>query len=156
VAEDTFKIDWDKVAVQQSGGWTGGTADWIWNFGKSAVQSIPELVGITPGEETLRWRNANPVSGFASELAGMAVPYGGWLKAARAIKPLEALATGVEASKLGTEAGKAAYATKLMESPFLTAGKAEAVRLAPFELGRIAAIRSWVISPLVRWLLGPG
>src|SRR5829696_774746 len=125
MADDKPLIDWNAAVVEQSGGWAGGTGDWIWAFGKSALSAgTQELVGITPGEDTLRWRNANPVSGIASELAGLVVPYGGWLRAARGIKALEGVAAGLEAKKL--------------EKPFTALGGAEIVRLAPFELGRTA------------------
>src|SRR5215207_959914 len=136
---DEFKLDFEKMAVEQNGGWAGGTLDWIGAFGRSAVESIPELVGITPSEETVRWRNQNPWTGFGSEMAGMAVPYGGWLRAARGIKVLEGLATGVKAAEVGTDFGKLAFNTARLEAPFSVAAKAEAVRLAPFEVSRLLA-----------------
>jgi hypothetical protein len=137
---DEFKLDFDKIQAEQNGNWVGGTGDWIYQFAKSSLWSgTAGLLGMAPPQDTVRWQNDNPWSGLASELAGMVVPYGGWMKAARGIKSLEAVATGIEASKLGTAAGDAALAAKSLESPFFTAAKAEAVRLAPFELGRVAA-----------------
>lgn len=137
---DDFAIDWDKVTVEQNGGWAGGTGDWMGAFAKSAIWSMgPGIIGIDPDQNTQRWRAENPWSGLASELAGMAVPYAGWLKAARGIKALESVATGVEASKLGTATGAAEVAARTLAAPFGTAARAEMVRLAPFELGRIVA-----------------
>jgi hypothetical protein len=148
MADDPLKIDWDKVQIEQRGGWAGDTLDWGGAFLKSAVESIPELVGITPSAETLRFRSSSPVGGFLSEVAGTAVPYMGWMKAARGIKALEAIATGVKAEQVGTAAGDALYAGRALEAPFTTAAKAEAVRLLPFELGRnmanqVVGDKSW-------------
>lgn len=136
---EELKIDIAGALAQQEGRWTGGVLDYGASFVRSAFESIPELVGITPSQETLKFRAANPVSGFVSELAGMAVPYGGWLTGARRIKTLEAVATGLETAQVGTTAGKAAFAARSMEAPFATAARAETVRLLPFEVGRVAA-----------------
>jgi hypothetical protein len=140
MADEDFKIDFDKVAVEQNGGWAGGTGDWIAAFGKSALWSMgPGLVGISPDQNIERWRAENPWSGVASEIAGMAVPYAGWLKVARGIRALEAAATGIEASKIGTAAGAAEASAKSLAAPFAFGARAEAVRLAPFEISRIVA-----------------
>lgn len=137
---EELELNFDAVAVAQGGGWSGGTGDWIYNFGKSALWSAgPGLIGISPDQDLQRWQAENPWSGVASELAGMAVPYAGWLKAARGVKALEAVATGVEASKLGTAAGQAALEAKTLAAPFMTGARAEMVRLAPFEIGRVVA-----------------
>src|SRR4051812_21778835 len=129
-----IQVNWNQVLDGQQGDWGGSTIDWGSHFVKSALWSIPELIGITPSPETTRWRADNPWSGFGSQMVGMVVPYGGWMKVARSIPALEALATGVKASELGTAAGEAAYGAKSLASPFLTGAKAEAIRLAPFEI----------------------
>lgn len=136
---DEFKLDLDKILIEQRGGWAGGTLDWTGSFLRSAVEAIPELIGITPSQETLRFRANNPVGGFTSELAGMVVPYAGWGRVARGIKPLEAIATGVGRAQVGTEAGAASYAARLADAPFRTAAKAEAIRFAPAEAFRNVA-----------------
>ena len=97
--------------------------DWISGFTKSGLESIPELIGITPSADTSTWRAKNPVAGFASEMAGMAVPYTGWLKVARSLPRFEAAV-----QTLGNA----------NKSPFLTGAVQEAARFAPFELGRVA------------------
>lgn len=153
---DELPTDWDKIRVEAGGGWAGGTGDWITSFGRSAVESIPELVGISPSDETVRWRAANPWTGFASEMAGMAVPYGGWMRAARGIKALEAMATGLRATEVGTAAGEAAWTARALEAPFMTAAKAEAVRLAPFEIGRVLASQAIGDQPLSDMAVGAG
>lgn len=120
-----FSLDPNVMQTEANGGWAGGTADWWGSFAKSAVEAVPELVGVTPSEDTQRWRNSNPFSGFASQIPGMVVPYAGWMKAARGIKSLETMAKAAEATRL--------------EKPFTAVAKAEAIRLAPFEIGRVAA-----------------
>lgn len=129
MAELKVEFDPGKALVESRGGWAGGFGDWMVAFGRSAFESIPELVGITPSQDTLRFRAEYPGAGFVSELAGMAVPYGAWFKAARGIKSIERLATAAEAG--------------LSESPFIAAAKATAIREAPFEVGRVA------LSPFV-------
>lgn len=154
--KEEFSLDLDKALVEQNGGWAGGIGDWIGAFGRSALESIPELAGITPSDQSLAWRNQNPGWGFVSELAGMALPYGGWLKAARGIKTLEAMATGVEAAKVGTTAGRAAFAEKALEAPFWTGARAEAVRLAPFEVSRVIASQAIGDQPFGDMAVGAG
>lgn len=107
----------------QSPGTEGGF-DWILKFGQSALESIPELVGIDPSQQTQEFRQDNPVSGIASQLLGTSVPYLGWFKAARAIGPLERAA-----ASLGN----------LAERPFVSGALQEGARLLPFEAGRLAA-----------------
>lgn len=146
---DELNLDFDKILAHQSGSWTGGTGDWITAFGKSALESIPELVGIQPSEDTLKFRADNTIAGYASQLAGMAVPYGGWLRGAR-LAAGAARATGVVGGAFDLAAtpfsllpgvGRVEKAAQAIEAagastPFMTAAKAEAVRLAPFEIGR--------------------
>lgn len=139
---DEFKIDPQKVLIESQGGWAGSAGDWTWAFGRSALESIPELIGIEPSEGTLNWRANNPWSGLASELVGMAVPYTGWMRAARGIKGLETVAKGIEASKL--------------ERPFLSMAGAEAVRLAPFEIGRVGVSQIVGDKPLGEMALDAG
>lgn len=135
---EELKIDIAAALAQQEGRWTGNVLDFGAGMVRSAFESIPELVGITPSQETLKFRAANPVSGFVSEIAGTAVPYLGWLSGARKIKMLEGLATGLETAQVGTTAGKAAVAARAMEAPFGHAAKAETIRMLPFEVGRVA------------------
>ena len=110
-------------------GWTGPkdteestVGDWFKGFGWSALESLPELVGVTPSTETREWRQDHPVGGFMSEMLGTAAPYVGWFKAAKAIKPIANLASGLRAG-----------------TPFLGGALATAAELAPFEAGRIGA-----------------
>ena len=98
--------------------------DWIYKFGKSGVESIPELVGISPSVETEQWRQENPWSGVASELIGMGVPYVGWYKAAAKIPRL---AKAVET------------VGKVSERPIVSGALQEGMRYLPFEAGRLAA-----------------
>ena len=146
---DEFKLDLERLAVEQNGGWAGGLGDWIGAFGRSAVESIPELVGISPSSDTLKFRADSPVAGFVSQLAGMAVPYGGWLRGARlaagaaratgalgvagdlVAAPFAAIPGAARIERMALAAGE-----KALEAPFMSAAKAEAIRLAPFEIGR--------------------
>ncbi len=97
--------------------------DWITGFAKSGLESIPEMIGVTPSADTQTFRRDNPVGGFVSEMAGMAVPYTGWLKA----------------TKMAGRFDKAVMALgDANKSPFLTGAVQEAARFAPFELGRVA------------------
>lgn len=97
--------------------------DWVSGFLKSGAESIPEMIGISPSADTQTFRRDFPVSGFVSELAGMAVPYTGWLKATKMATRFDKAITG-----LGD----------LNKSPFLSGALQDAARLAPFELGRVA------------------
>ena len=99
-----------------------GAFDWVKGFAKSGLESVPELIGITPSTETAHWRQDNPVAGFLSEMAGTAVPYMGWFKA----------------TKLAGRFDKAVTAIANSERPFLTGAAQEAARFAPFEAGRLA------------------
>lgn len=100
-----------------------GLFDWTTGFAKSALESIPELIGITPSQGTIDFRQDNPVTGFISQLAGFAVPYAGWFKASKLISPLERTI-----AKIGD----------LEKTPFTTGAARELTRYAPFEVGRLA------------------
>lgn len=104
------------------GGAESGTFDWIKGFGMSAVESIPELIGITPSTDTLAWRQDNPVGGFTSQLGGMAVPYMGWLKVASSVPRF---AKAVQA--IGD----------IQKAPVRTGFLRAGAELAPFEAGRL-------------------
>jgi hypothetical protein len=127
--------DWDRYLTEQQGGWSGDALDWGLAFGKSALESIPEIIGIKPTEDTLRYRANSPIGGFVSELLGMAVPYGMWAKGLSvAAKAGIRGATALE----GLATGSAGFEARLASNPFLTGARAEAVRFAPFEAGRLA------------------
>lgn len=66
-------------------------------FTTSAIESFPELFGITPTAATQSWRAANPVSGFASQAVGAFVPYLGAAKAVRAAPLVGNAIRGAEA-----------------------------------------------------------
>jgi hypothetical protein len=104
----------------------GQDLNYLEGFGKSSLWSIGELFGAKAPQDVENWRANYPISGFTSEMAGFAVPYAGWARAARAIKPLENAVRSV---------GGAANAAK---HPFLTPAKQELIRFAPFEAGRVA------------------
>lgn len=96
--------------------------DWISGFTKSAIQSMPELIGIHPSTDTANWRQDHPVAGFLSELAGTTVPYVGWFKAASMVPKFErAVAT------IGN----------LEKTPFVSGALQSAALFAPFEAGRL-------------------
>lgn len=94
-------------------------------FAKSAAWSIGELLGAKPSVEVENWRNENPVGAFTSEVAGFAIPYIGWARAAKAIKPL---AKAIDA---------AGSAEKVARNPFLAPFKQEMITFAPFEAARV-------------------
>jgi hypothetical protein len=102
---------------------SGSALDWFQGFGKSAVSSIPELVGLSPLEGVEQFRQENPIAGFISEMAGTAVPYMGWFRAAKSIGPLARAAERLSQSK----------------NAFLGGAGAAALTFAPFEAGRVAA-----------------
>lgn len=109
------------------------TIDWTGAFVRSAAESIPELIGITPSDESLAWRAEHPVAGFLSELAGMAVPYGGWLKAGRIAAKTPALASTLGRGELAAQSLEASLG---LSRPFVAGAGAEALRFAPFEAAR--------------------
>jgi len=92
-------------------------ADWLSKLAWNPVASMGELVGITPDYEMEKWRAENPGWAMAGELAGMAVPYGGWVKAAGKIPKL-------------TQAID--WAGGLSKNAFLSGALKETVRQAPF------------------------
>jgi hypothetical protein len=103
--------------------------DWIKGFGLSALEGIPETVGITPSTETTAWRQDHPVSGLVSEFAGLAVPYVGWetalLKAPKAFSGAKKMMDAV--NKVGDA----------VNSPISTGFKREILKWAPFEATRL-------------------
>lgn len=109
-----------------------GVLDWFRGFGRSALESIPEMIGINPSTETQQWRQDHPVGDVASEMLGLAVPYTGWFKAAKLITPLEKVAKGFEAGK----------------GAFIGGALGTATRLAPLEAGRVAANEAVGDQPL--------
>jgi hypothetical protein len=100
----------------------GGALDWFQGFGKSAIESIPELFGRNPSDATAEWRQDNPVGGVASQILGTSVPYLGWFKAAKAIKPLVEIASTL---------GKA-------KNPFIGGALETGATLLPLEASRVA------------------
>lgn len=103
--------------------WQSPTSQWLGGFGKSALSGMTELVGVElPG--VAEWRQDNPTSGFASQLAGFAVPYAGWFKATKLVKPFDRAIDSIG---------------NLDKAPFLTGAAREAARFAPFEIGRLGA-----------------
>lgn len=60
----------------------------VLGFGGSALDSFPEMFGLEPPESVTAFRAANPVSGFVSQLVGLAVPYGLAAKGVRAVPAL--------------------------------------------------------------------
>lgn len=123
MADNSGLFPWEQGYQPETSSAGSGAYDWISGFGKSALESIPELVGITPSTNTQAWRQDHPFAGFASELLGTAVPYAGWFKLAKFIKPLEAAASAVSAGRSSFAAGALSTATKL----------------APFEAARVGA-----------------
>lgn len=100
----------------------GSSFEWLEKFTKSSLESIPELIGITPSTETQQFRQDNPVSSFIGDMAGMAVPYMGWFKA----------------TKYLTRFDKAIEGLGNVSKPFAQGAIQEAARFAPFEAGRLA------------------
>jgi hypothetical protein len=106
---------------------------WFGDFLQSGLESIPELVGIHPSENTQQFRAKNPVSGIASEALGMMVPYFGWFKATKGVATFD----------------KAVKTLGNMEkSPFLTGAAQEAARFLPFEAGRVGLSQAVGEKPL--------
>lgn len=99
-----------------------GVLNYFWNFGKSAASSLPELIGYKPSDEVEKFRQENPISGFASELAGTAVPYLGWIKGVsmvpKAAKALDAVSA-------------------ISKSPWVSGALRTGAELAPFEAARV-------------------
>jgi hypothetical protein len=99
-----------------------GVLNYFWDFGKSAVSSLPELIGYKPSDEVEKFRQENPISGFASELLGTAVPYLGWIKGVsmvpKAAKALDAVSA-------------------ISKSPWISGALRTGAELAPFEAARV-------------------
>lgn len=95
--------------------------DYLQGAFNSAVSGVTELIGIElPG--AAEWRTEHPLMGLATQLAGAAIPYGGWYGATAKIpRFMRAL------DKIGD----------LNKAPFLAGAGREAARLAPFEAGRL-------------------
>lgn len=94
---------------------------------KSLAWSPLELVGVRPPRDVDQWRSESPVGSFTSQLAGYAVPYVGWERAA------------VQIPQISKAVQKVASAEKLIEAPFKAGVAREFVKFAPFELARIGA-----------------
>jgi len=91
---------------------------------KSAFSSMGELFGKDAPRDVAAWRVDNPGKALASELLGMAVPYGGWAAGASRIPRFtKALDRGVD----------------FINNPLLRAGARNVGKWAPFEASRIAA-----------------
>ncbi len=105
---------------------------WLSGFGRSAVESIPELIGVTPSEQTQEWRAGHPVGSIGSQVLGSIPPYGIGVAAGRAalkaVPQTKALLEGL--AELST-IGKA--------HPVAAAFGKTALELTPFELARIGA-----------------
>lgn len=102
--------------------------DWVKGFLQSAVEGIPEVIGITPSTETLNWRQDNPIGGIVSDFAGMATPYLGWAGMAAKIP---------KAAKTISAIGD------LTTSPISTMVKRELATFAPFEGLRLGASQAF-------------
>src|SRR5215471_16620414 len=99
--------------------------NWFDGAFESAAYSIPELFGIEPPKEVVRWRYDNPIAGFGTSLLGSTVPYMGWYGATAKAARFEQLLT------------KAASAAFIKDSPFLVGATKEAARFMPLELSRM-------------------
>lgn len=104
-------------AEQQSWG------DFGLGFVNSAVQSPGELFGFDAGPQAQEFRTMNPMAGLMSELVGGAVPYLGWAKASKSIRPLERVISGSDMALEGR--------------PILAGAAREVIRYAPLEAGGI-------------------
>jgi hypothetical protein len=93
----------------------------------SAISSIPETFGVDPTARAVQFRRDHPWLGVGSELAGMAIPYTGWFKAAKGVGYLSKAGKAVEAVTGGVKA-----------SPVLTTALKSMAAVAPFEAGRTA------------------
>lgn len=118
---------------------------WVTGFLKSAVEGVPEVVGITPSTDTLQWRQDHPVSGLVSEFAGLAVPYAGWevalLKGAKYLPQIKKFMDAV--GKVGD----------LTAKPVSTAFKREVIKFAPFEAGRLGLSQAVGDNPFSQELM---
>jgi hypothetical protein len=96
------------------------------NFIASAASSIPELFGQAPTEAAAAFRNANPVTGFVSQMLPTLGVYGGVFKLSQLPKAAAALESVV--ARTGISA---------LERPVAHGFVKELVRYAPFELSRL-------------------
>lgn len=103
--------------------YTSPSTKWISDFTTSALSGMTELVGIEL-EGAAEFRQDNPLAGFASQFAGVGVPYLGWFKATKLIKPLDRAIDAIG---------------QLDKAPFTIGAAREAARFAPFEVGRLGA-----------------
>lgn len=97
--------------------------DRLGDTGLSFIQSFPEMLGIEPSQRVQAFRSQHPIAGFATQLAGLAVPYLGAEKGLSMIPRARNLISAVEA--LGGESAFARAALKYGS----TAGLVEAGRL---------------------------
>lgn len=103
----------------------------ISGFFGSTISSIPELFGAPPTPEAEDFRARNPISGFISSMAGMAVPYLGAERVAELPSIAPKLASGVE-SVLGR------FGMTAVENPIAAGITRELIVNAPVEAGRLA------------------
>ncbi len=97
----------------------------ISGFLESALWSPLSLIGVEPSMRVQRWQAHHPIGSFVSQLAGYAVPYAGWAKAAEGVPLLgEAIAKVAEGAA---------------EAPIKAGIARELTTFAPFEAARIAA-----------------
>jgi len=92
-------------------------------MGASALEGVTGLVGVSiPG--AAEFEQEHPYLALATQFATMAVPYAGWYKTTTAIPKVARLIGAIG---------------DLEKAPFAVGAAREAVRYAPFELGRLAA-----------------
>lgn len=121
-------VDW--VAVNkgierqnQSATAPGNRPDFLTGFLRSAMESVPEMVGLDPSLETERFRAEHPIGGIASTLIPTAASYSGWYKASTKIPAF----------------AKALGSIGVSRAPVISGALREIVRFAPFEAGRVGA-----------------
>ena len=93
-------------------------------FLESTLWSPLSLIGVSAPPKVQRWQAHHPVGSFVSQLAGYAIPYAGWAKAAEGVPLL-----GEALEKIATSAA---------ESPIKAGIARELTTFAPFEAARIA------------------
>lgn len=128
MASEEWKFPWQEAKPGPTSG--SKAVDWVEGFGRSTLEAIPEVFGVEASDRTQAWRLQNPASGLASELVGMAVPYGGWYKG---ISKIPKFTQAID--KIG----------KVEKAPFLFGALREGAKIAPFEFG---------VKPLANAVIG--
>lgn len=101
---------------------SAAVSDWLGGFIRSGVEGTLELFGADKSASNVAWEDEHPMSSLAANFVGTGGLYGGFFKATKSIKRIDAALGAVKGMGRGPVSGAALR---------------EAVRFAPLEAARI-------------------